>query len=169
MVVDELARRVEVGAWRSRYAGEFALVVLEGQRVGLLKPTTFMNASGRSVRAVVTFYKVDIQRVLVIHDELDLPFGEVRLKSGGGDAGHRGLRSVTAELGDPGYSRLRFGIGHPPDDFPGDDADFVLQAFAPPERDVLKDRIEAAADAAALVVRRGLSVAMNTTNRKTKS
>jgi PTH1 family peptidyl-tRNA hydrolase len=88
-----------------------------------------MNESGRSVQAACTFYKVKPSELIVAHDELDVPFSEVRLKQGGGDGGNRGIRSVTSALG-PDYVRIRLGIGRPPPDFRGDVADFVLQAFA---------------------------------------
>jgi PTH1 family peptidyl-tRNA hydrolase len=168
MVADELARRVGVSAWRSSFQGHFAMVGLGGERVGLLKPATFMNLSGRSVRPAVAFYKLELAQVLVVHDELDLPFGTLRLKSGGGDAGHHGLRSVTQQLGCGDYARLRFGIGHPPEDFAGSAADFVLEAFASVERAELPERVGAAADAVTLVVCRGLAAAMNATNQRTK-
>jgi PTH1 family peptidyl-tRNA hydrolase len=168
MVVDELARRVGVSAWRSSFRGQFALVALGAERVGLLKPATFMNLSGRSVRPAVAFYRLELAQVLVIHDELDLPFGTLRLKRGGGDAGHHGLQSITQHLGCGDYARLRFGIGHPPEHFAGTGADFVLQAFSPAERAELPERIGAAADAVTLVAGRGLAEAMNTTNQRTK-
>ena len=168
-VVDELGNRANVESWQSRFSGDFALTALGSERLVLLKPGTFMNVSGRSVRPASAFYKLDLASILVIHDELDLPFGQIRLKQGGGDAGHNGLRSVTDELGSGDYVRLRFGIGHPPEDFRGSGADYVLQAFAPPELDELSARIGAAADAVELVVRRGLTAAMNTTNQRKKN
>ena len=167
-VVDELARRARVDTWRSRFGGDFALTVLGSERLALLKPGTFMNVSGRSVRPASAFYKLDSESIVVVHDELDLPFGQLRLKLGGGDAGHNGLRSVTEELGSGDYVRLRFGIGHPPEDFRGSGADYVLQAFAPVELAELAARLGAAADAVELVVRRGLTAAMNSTNQRKK-
>ncbi len=168
MVVDELARRTRLASWRSAYRGQFGLAVIGGERVGLLKPETFMNLSGQSVRPAVAFYKLELDQVLVVHDELDLPFAEIRLKLGGGDAGHRGLKSITQMLGSAAYGRLRFGIGRPPEDFRGDAADFVLQAFAPAERAELPAQIDAAADAVELFVSCGMAVAMNTTNQRTE-
>ena len=165
-VADELASRAKVESWRSRFSGDFALTAMGSERLALLKPGTFMNVSGRSVRPAASFYKLDLDRVVVVHDELDLPFGQIRLKLGGGDAGHNGLRSITSELGSSDYVRLRFGIGHPPEDFGGSGADYVLQAFAPAELAELGARVGAAADAVELVVRRGLTAAMNTTNQR---
>ena len=169
MVADALAERARLASWRRAHQGHFGLCSLGGQRLGLLKPETYMNASGHSVRAAAGFYKLLPGQLLVVHDEMDLPFGELRLKVGGGDAGHNGLRSITQQLGTSDYARLRFGIGRPPDDFAGDGADFVLQAFAPAERADLDSRIGAAADSVELVLSRGMEAAMNTTNRRTKS
>ena len=133
--------------------------------VALLKPLTYMNESGRSVRAALEFYKRAPSELLVIHDELDLPFGQLRLKIGGGDAGHRGLRSITAHLGGPDYLRLRFGIGRPPAGFRGTPADFVLQGFASAEKAELAALVSSAADAAELVASRGIAEAMSITHR----
>jgi peptidyl-tRNA hydrolase, PTH1 family len=167
-VVDRLAERAGNPPWRAKFNGEFAQAELAGQRLGLLKPQTYMNRSGQSVRAAATFFKLAPADVLVVHDELDLPFGDVRLKLGGGEAGHNGVRSVTQELSSPDYARLRIGIGRPPPDFRGSGADFVLEAFAPLERADLDDVIGRSADAVALVVERGLQMAMNATNQRKK-
>jgi peptidyl-tRNA hydrolase, PTH1 family len=165
MVVDELAARGGA-SFRSKFSGELCEVKLGGEPAFLLKPQTFMNDSGRSVRAVATFYKIGLDSTLVVHDELDLPFGQLRLKQGGGDAGHRGLRSITANLGAGDYLRLRFGIGRPPPDFRGSPADFVLEAFASAEQAELRKQISSAADAAELLATRGLAPAMNTVNQR---
>jgi PTH1 family peptidyl-tRNA hydrolase len=169
MVVDELAKRAGLLSWRSAYRGRFGFVVLGGERVGLLRPETFMNLSGQSVRPAMAFYRLQPDQLLVIHDDLDLPFGELRLKFGGGDAGHKGLRSINEELGSSDFGRLRFGIGRPPEDFGGDVSDFVLEAFTPAERAGLQGLIGTAADAVELVVSRGMAAAMNTTNQRNKS
>ena len=113
-----LAKGQRVVPFQSRFEAQYAELELAGKRVGLLKPETFMNASGRSVRAAAGALKLDPEAVLVVHDELDLGFGELRLKSGGGDGGHRGVRSISAELGTPSYGRLRVGIGRPPEGAP---------------------------------------------------
>src|SRR5262249_57696153 len=105
---------------------------LAGSPVTLAKPMTFMNLSGRPVAALRTFYKIPPERIVVVHDELDLPFGALRLKLGGGDNGHNGLRSVTAALGTRDYFRVRVGIGRPPGRM--DPADFVLHDFSAAER-----------------------------------
>jgi peptidyl-tRNA hydrolase, PTH1 family len=170
VVLDELWERAGRPAFRKKFHGEIA----EGGRLGgqpatLLKPQTYMNESGRSVQAAVAFYKVELGSLIVIHDELDLPFAEIRLKSGGGDAGNRGIRSITEHLGSPDYVRIRVGIGHPPAGFRGGGADFVLQGFAPAERAELAALVARAADAAELIAARGLAAAMNTTHRQKPS
>jgi PTH1 family peptidyl-tRNA hydrolase len=124
-----------------------------------------MNESGRSVQAACTFYKIKPSELVVAHDELDLPFSEVRLKQGGGDAGNRGVRSVTESIG-PDTLRLRIGIGKPPPEFRGDTADFVLQGFAQTERTELDSVLDRAADAVVLVATQGISAAMNATNQR---
>ncbi len=165
MVVDELAGRGGQ-SFRAKFSGELCEIKLAGKPVLLLKPQTFMNDSGRSVRAAATFYKVPLDATLVVHDELDLAFGELRLKQGGGDAGHRGLRSITAHLGSGDYLRLRFGIGRPPPEFGGSPADFVLEAFASAEKAELEKQIDSAARATELLAERGLAPAMNTVNQR---
>jgi peptidyl-tRNA hydrolase, PTH1 family len=120
----------------------------------------------RSVLAAAGFYKVPPADVLVVHDELDLAFVDVRLKKGGGEAGHNGLKSVSQHLGTKEYVRLRLGVGKPPPGFQGSGADFVLEGFAPAERAQIGDFVNRAADAVALFVERGLEHAMNVTNRR---
>ena len=165
MLIDALASG-RVAAFQPRFAGDYAELQLGGERVGLLKPGTFMNESGRSVRAASSFFELAPEAVLVVHDELDLALGELRLKVGGGDGGHRGLRSISAELASPEYARLRLGIGRPAPDFTGSVADFVLQAFALEERTELASVLGRASEAVELVVSDGLSRAMNRTNQR---
>jgi PTH1 family peptidyl-tRNA hydrolase len=166
-LVDELARQsgLSASAFRERFHGEIASARLGSEEVLLLKPQTFMNDSGRSVQAACTFYKVKPAELLVAHDELDLPFAEVRLKKGGGDGGNRGIRSVSAALG-PDYIRLRLGIGRPPPDFRGDPADFVLQAFALAEQAGVEQMLARATEAVSLVTSLGLEKAMNRINQR---
>jgi len=166
VVVDAFAAKVQSPPWREKFHGLFALSELEGTQVGLLKPMTFMNLSGRSVQAAQAFYKVPLSDVLVAHDELDLPFGQVRLKVGGGEAGHNGLRSITGAIG-PDYVRLRIGVGRPPPEFRGRGADFVLEALAPAERAEIDSVIGRAVEAVSLVIGSGLSRAMNQINQRT--
>jgi len=167
LALDALALRGgRVASFQPQFEGLYAETELGGMRVGLLKPETFMNASGRSVRAATSFFKLLPEALLVVHDELDLPFGELRLKSGGGDGGHRGIRSISAELATPDYGRLRVGIGRPPPDFQGDIADFVLQAVPPESRTELASVLDRASEVVESVVRDGLPQTMNRTNQR---
>jgi len=132
LVVDELARRHD-GAWRGKFNGQLAEVRIDGHKVALLKPETFMNDSGRSVQAAARFYKVEPDAVLVVHDEGDFDLGRLQARLGGGLAGHNGLRSVAAHLGTPDFLRLRVGVGRPERGDRRSLADFVLSDFEPHE------------------------------------
>ena len=143
MAVDEIVRRHSFQPFRAKFKGELAEGRVGREKVLALKPMTFMNESGRSVLAVASFYKIPPEDILVIHDELDLAAGKLRLKTGGGHAGHNGLRSIHAHIGDK-YRRLRLGIGHP-----GDKAKVtghVLKDFAKADRDWLEPLLDAVAD-----------------------
>ena len=128
MVVDELARR-QHASFKSKFNGRLADVRIDGRRVALLKPETYMNESGRSISAAMRFYKSPIDLVLVVHDDVDLEFGRLQARAGGGLGGHNGLRSISQALGDPGFLRLRIGVGRPGRGDPRDVADFVLAPF----------------------------------------
>jgi len=132
---------------------------LAGQPVTIIKPLTFMNSSGAPVAAATGFYKLAADRLVVVHDELDLPFGAVKLKLGGGDNGHNGLRSVTARLGTREYYRARIGIGRPPGRM--DPAVYVLRDFSAAERKELPLVLERAADAVEMLLTHGLAAAQN--------
>jgi peptidyl-tRNA hydrolase, PTH1 family len=132
---------------------------LPGVRVVLAKPRKYMNLSGGPVASVRSFYKVPPDQVIVVYDELDLPYGTIRMKLGGGDNGHNGLRSVTQSLGTRDYVRVRFGIGRPPGR--QDPADYVLSDFSSADRKELDYLVDRAADAVEKVVLDGLSAAQN--------
>ena len=130
LVLDELARR-HGGLWRSKFSGSIAEVRLDGHRVALLKPETYMNESGRSVAAAANFFKVEPDAVLVVHDEGDFDLGRLQARRGGGLAGHNGLRSIAQALGTQDFLRLRIGVGRPGRGDPRDLADYVLADFEP--------------------------------------
>lgn len=113
--------------WKGKFKGEFCDVDLKGSKVTFLKPQTFMNLSGESVQPLAAFYKIAPQEILVVHDELDIPFGQVHFKMGGGLAGHNGLKSIAATLGTDNFGRMRVGIGRP---VHGTVSDWVLSPFA---------------------------------------
>ena len=158
MVADELARRWHAPAFREKFKGEFTKVAAGADDVVLLKPMTFMNLSGESVQAAMSFFKVPLHRVLCIHDELDLEFGVVRLKVGGGTAGHNGLRSVVQHCGGPDFVRCRVGIGRPSRGRP---EHYVLSDFSSLERVELARVLELAADMVATAIAEGPRPAMN--------
>jgi len=137
LVVEELAKRLGVTRFRARFAGRFADGRGPMGPLGLLVPTTYMNLSGQSVGPAAGFLKAEPRQVLVVHDDLDLPFGRVRGKAGGGTGGHNGLKSIRDALGSGDYLRVRLGIGRPGPDFHGDEADYVLREFSEPAREVL--------------------------------
>jgi PTH1 family peptidyl-tRNA hydrolase len=149
MAVDAIAERHNFQPFRKRFQGEIAEGVLDGTKTLLLKPQTYMNLSGKSVGEAAHFYKLPPAQVVVMHDELDLAAGKIRMKTGGGHAGHNGLRSVDAAIG-PNYRRLRIGIGHP-----GKDRvlGYVLQNFAAEENDWLDPLLGAIAAEAGYLAR----------------
>jgi len=163
MVADELARRLG-GSWRAKFSGDLAEVRLNGLRLALLKPQTFMNESGRSVGAVARFFKVEPEDLVVVHDEVDLEPGRLQARLGGGLAGHNGLRSVAQHLGTPEFGRLRIGVGRPERGDPRPVADFVLSEFSP-ELDV-DSLVARAADAVESVATEGLEEAQNRFNER---
>lgn len=168
MAVDELARRVGAGPFREKFSGVFTRATLGDEQAALLEPMTFMNESGRSVRAAIDFFGIEPASLIVLHDELDLPFGTVRLKRGGGHAGHNGLRSIIAHLGTGEFGRVRIGIGRPPPGFRGEVADWVLSPFDPIEAAALPDTLRTAVDSVLDVAARGFDAAMNVRNMREK-
>jgi PTH1 family peptidyl-tRNA hydrolase len=166
MAVDELARRVGAEPFRDRFSGAWAKAEIAGEPAFLLEPRTYMNASGESVQPAMAFFKIAPSELVVVHDELDLPFGEVRLKHGGGHAGHNGLRSILERVGTGDFGRVRVGIGRPPPGFQGEVASFVLSGFAPDERAALPDLVKKAGDSILDIARRGFAAAMKDCNTR---
>ncbi len=156
--VDLLARR-HGGEFRDyrKYSGETARVTIDGQELILLKPTTYMNRSGLSVRQISDFYKIAPDDILVAHDELDLPVGSVRLKNGGGHGGHNGLRDTIAHIGE-NFWRLRLGIGHPGSK--ADVIDYVLTRAPRVEEELILEAVSTAADSVPLILEQGAERAM---------
>jgi len=163
MVLDRLARQINVSVTKKAFSGLSGDGEWRGNRVYLLKPQTFMNLSGRSVAEALRFYKVSLSDLIVIHDDLDLPFGTIKLKEGGGHGGHNGLRSLGQELGSPAYLRVRVGIGRPER---GDVVNYVLQNFSKGEMDALPAVLDGTLDALELLVTEGLPKAMSLFNGK---
>lgn len=160
MVADILAGRMGSSfKVHKRSGAEIATGRLGGRPVVLAKPRTYMNESGRQVGPLANFYSVAAGDVIVIHDELDIDFGTVRLKLGGGEGGHNGLRSISQALGTKDFQRVRIGIGRPPGR--KDPAAFVLEPFSAAERDAVPTLCELAGDATEVLIERGLEAAQN--------
>lgn len=162
-ILDILAGRHGLRFERSQQQALVAAGLIARQRVLLAKPQTYMNESGRAVGALVRFYKLPLEQLLVVYDDLDLPQGTIRLRPGGGPGGQGGMRSIIAHLGTEAFPRLRVGIGRPPGRM--DPAAYVLQDFGAEEESQLKIVREEAADAVELWLRDGLAPAMNRYNR----
>ena len=146
MVVDELARR-HGGTWKSKFNGQLSEIRIDGHKLALLKPETYMNESGRSVGAAAQFFKVDPDAILVVHDEGDFDLARLELKFGGGLAGHNGLRSIAQHLRTQDFLRLRIGVGRPERGDPRPLADYVLADFEPhDDADTLVSRAVAAVE-----------------------
>jgi PTH1 family peptidyl-tRNA hydrolase len=165
MVAEALGRRWSAGA--ARYERRWEALEQEalrgGRRVLLLRPQTFMNLSGRSVAAVWRFYKLPAEDLLVIHDDLDLPVGQLRLRAGGSAGGHKGMDDVIRHVGTDAIARVRIGIGKV---HPSATTEYVLGRFAPDERPLIEEAIERAADAVECWLARGIETAMNEFNRR---
>jgi peptidyl-tRNA hydrolase, PTH1 family len=168
MVVDELASACRAEPFKKKFGGEIARAMLGKTEAMLLKPLTYMNLSGDAVQPCAAFFKVAPADIVVVHDEIDLPFGDVRLKMGGGHAGNNGVRSVIARLGTPEFARVRFGVGRPGADFKGEVADWVLRGFSPDERRDLPIYLKIAAESVLDIAARGFQAAMNTRNTRLK-
>jgi PTH1 family peptidyl-tRNA hydrolase len=172
MVVDELASKHSLPAWSQKLGGEATsgIVTTERgrERAQLLKPMEFMNLSGFAVQRTAAFHKIEVEQVLVVHDEIDLPFGTVRLKNGGGHGGHNGLRSIQEQLGDAKYARLRMGVGRDPNAPPGskDAAGWVLSDFPSAQQSAVERMIAAGCEDIACVLAKGIIAAMNQHNAR---
>ncbi len=160
LVADVLAERVGGRfAVHKKSGADLLQARLDGRQILIAKPRTYMNLSGRPVAALAKFFSVPVDQVIVVHDELDLPFGTLKLKQGGGEGGHNGLRSISQALTTKEYLRTRIGIGRPPGR--QDPADYVLKPFAAPERKEVPVIVEQAADAVELLLKLGLEAAQN--------
>jgi PTH1 family peptidyl-tRNA hydrolase len=172
MVVDELARKHGLPAWTTKLGGDSTAGIVTTERgrerALLLKPMEFMNLSGFAVQRTAAFHKVDVDTILVVHDEIDLAFGVVRLKSGGGHGGHNGLRSIIEQLGGNGFARLRMGVGRDPNAKPGakDAAGWVLSDFPSAQGEVLAQIVRAGCEDIETVLAKGVKDAMNQHNAR---
>ena len=164
-VVDALARQFGAMGFQNNFHGEADKIRIAGETVLLVKPMTYMNLSGKSVQAAAAFFKVKPENILVIHDDLDLPLGSVRVKKGGGHGGHNGLRDISAKLGN-NYGRIRMGIGRP--QFKGAEADYVLSRYQGEEQGKLEAQIDLALKAMEKVIGESYEDAQMLFNQKKK-
>jgi PTH1 family peptidyl-tRNA hydrolase len=161
LVLDELGRRLDA-RWRGKFSGRLAEVRLDGLRLALLEPETYMNLVGGSVAAAARYFKVEPQQLLIVHDDVDLEAGRLQARAGGGLAGHNGLRSLAQALGTQEFLRLRIGVGRPGRGDPRSVADYVLSSFEP-EEDV-EGLVSRSADAVETIARDGLEAAQQRFN-----
>lgn len=163
MVLDELVRITPFPAsWQEKLSGQIAKITLDGISYTLLKPLTYMNLSGRSVNRTVHYFGFDLGQLIVVHDEIDLPFESMRIKNGGGTAGHKGITSIKNELGDGGFVRVRMGVGRPAH---GSVSDYVLSDFSKEEQAVLPELLSRGSKAVQAIATEGVVSAMNAFNR----
>ncbi len=158
MVLEKLAAALEIDLKQKSFNALWGKGKIAGKNVLLAMPQTYMNLSGNAVRELLAFFKADINNLIVVHDDLDLPFGTIRLKTGGGNAGHKGLESIVENLGSSDFMRVRIGIGKPADKARIES--YVLERFEPKEEAVLKPIIQSAADAATEVMLSDMQTAM---------
>lgn len=163
MVLDRLSHLAGITVTRKNFSGLCGEGNWQGERLILLKPQTFMNLSGRSVAEALRFHKLSVEDLIVIHDDLDIPFGRVKLKAGGGHAGHNGLRSLSQELGSGAFLRVRMGIGRP---IHGDVVNYVLSNFSPEEMTGLPRLLDGVIDLLEMLVTEGLPKTMSLYNNK---
>ena len=164
MAADELARLLPIDKFRDKYRAFIGMGRIDSETVLLAKPRIYMNESGTAVALILRECYAAIADLIVIHDEIDLALGTVRIKKGGGHGGHNGIRSIMGETGSPDFIRVRVGIGRPPPSI--DPADYVLKPFFPDERRAAAEAVTRAAEAAKLIVTEGATQAMNLINQK---
>jgi PTH1 family peptidyl-tRNA hydrolase len=164
MALDELADHLHVDVAQDKYHALIGKARIDSEAAVLAKPQTYMNDSGRAVAAILRETYATVSDLMVIHDELDLPLGSVRVKTGGGHGGHNGLRSLIEYLGSPDFIRVRIGIGRPALNM--DPADYVLSPFLAEERPAASEAVAKAAEAVRLIVAEGFTRAMNIVNQK---
>jgi PTH1 family peptidyl-tRNA hydrolase len=164
-VVDQFARSPGTGRFQSRFQAQIAELYESPYKVLLVKPETFMNLSGRAVRQVLDFYQLPLETLLVVCDDINLPLGKLRVRSKGSHGGHNGLRDIQGHIGSQDYSRLRIGVGAPPED---ETVDYVLGRFRPSERPIVEDANSRAVQAVAVWIHQGVEVCMNRFNAEPK-
>jgi len=167
LVVNELGKRVGIDIKKNKFQSFYGEGFVEGDKILLLKPQTYMNRSGEAVSSASDFYKVPLENIIVIHDEMDVPLGRIMIKPGGGSAGNNGIKSIISSLGSKDFVRVRIGIGKP--QIKSEGANHVLSSFSKSESSMIGDSIVTAADAVLEIIHNGLEKAMNKYNVKAKN
>ncbi|GGB51126.1 peptidyl-tRNA hydrolase [Lentibacillus populi] len=163
MVIDELANRFQTDLTKAKFNGKYVMESISGEKVVFLKPQTYMNLSGESIRPLMDYYNINVDDLLVIYDDLDLPAGKIRLRQKGGHGGHNGIRSIIDHLGTKEFKRLRIGVGRPNEPVPV--VDYVLGSFPKEQRDAVTASINKAADACQEWLNKPFIEVMNDFNR----
>lgn len=156
MAADEIHRRYNFSPFRSKFSGLIAEGQIEGEKVYLLKPQTYMNLSGNSVVQAADFYKIPPKNVVIIHDDMDLAVEKIKAKLGGGSGGHNGIKSIDSQIS-PDYNRIRIGVGHPADKSEENVVNFVLSVFSKKEKECLENNIEIVADLIGVLLKKGIA------------
>lgn len=165
-VLDRLADRCGISVNAKKYKALYGMGQIEGQKVLLMKPQTFMNLSGEAVSAMASYYKIQPQQMIVIYDDINLPTGQLRVRKKGSAGGHNGVKNIIERTGSSDFMRVRVGIGEKPEGW--DLADYVLSKFSKTERPLMEEAIDDAASAVILMIGQGADVAMNRYNAKKK-
>ncbi|WP_164215597.1 aminoacyl-tRNA hydrolase [Virgibacillus sp. YIM 98842] len=163
MVIEELRKRHKWKLNQSKFNGKYTMEILDGQKVILLQPQTYMNLSGEAIRPLMNYFDIDLDDLIVIYDDLDLPVGKIRLRQKGGHGGHNGIRSTIDHLGTKEFKRIRIGVGRPVDQMPV--INYVLGKFPKEEQDSVSSSINLAADACEAWITKPYSEVMNEYNR----
>ncbi len=167
IVADEVAQRLGIKTWKERFKSLIGEAHYHDEKIVILKPQTYMNRSGEALHQAKKFYKAKTQYIIVVHDEMDLPLGTIRVKAGGGSAGHRGLESIMSWLGTGDFPRVRVGIGKPAEK--EEHVSYVLTTFSEAEKRVLREVTNLSSDAVLEIISNGVESAMNIYNRKDSS
>lgn len=167
LTVDEIGKRAGIDLKKKKFSGVCGEGTFNNDKLILLKPETYMNRSGESVSTVASFYHIPVENIIIVHDELDLPAGTVRIKAGGGSAGHKGVMSVMGELGSGDFIRVRIGIGKPGEK--KGTVSHVLSKFRKEESELVSESVLRAADAVLEIIQHGLQKAMNKYNVRPES
>jgi peptidyl-tRNA hydrolase, PTH1 family len=159
-MIDLLSKRYNIPVNREKYKGAYGEGFISGEKVILLKPYTYMNLSGESIRSVVDFYKLDLDKIIVIYDDVSLELGRLRIRQSGSAGGHNGIKSIIAQLGTESFPRIKIGIGQPKYDI----VKYVLGTFPKEDKKVLEDVLSVASDALEIIIKQGINEAMNKYN-----